>query len=77
MAPKILVVDDDADLRYLGRWSDGRPVRAAIVSDHPVDAGPPAVAFNAYGLRGECESPHNPRASRCPASRACSWGLTS
>lgn len=61
--------DCDADLRYLGRWSDGRPVRAAIVSDHPVDAGPPAVAFNAYGLRGECESPHNPRASRCPASR--------
>ncbi|MFW0785300.1 hypothetical protein AAFP35_12320 [Gordonia sp. CPCC 206044] len=53
------------DLGYMGRWSDGVPVRRSVSSDDPVDAGPPATAFAPFGLRGECESPHNPRRARC------------
>ncbi|GAA3947843.1 hypothetical protein [Gordonia caeni] len=56
----------DADLSYMGEWSDGRPVRPSIVSRDPVDIGPPADAFDAFGLNGECEAPHNPRVTRCP-----------
>lgn len=56
----------DADLSYMGRWSDGRPVTPAVSSVNPVDAGPPAEAFGALGLHGECETRANPRAVRCP-----------
>ncbi|MFW0795473.1 hypothetical protein AAFP30_16810 [Gordonia sp. CPCC 205515] len=57
----------DTDLSYMGRWSDGRPVTPAISTVHPVDAGPRADAFSAFGLPGECDTPANPRAAVCPS----------
>jgi hypothetical protein len=33
-------VNCDADLGYMGLWSDGHPATPAIVSDDPVDMGP-------------------------------------
>lgn len=59
----------NADLSYMGRWSDGTAVLPSIASHDPVDAGPPATAFDVFGLNGECESPHNPRRASCPPSR--------
>ena len=46
----------DTDLSDMGIWPDGRPVLPAVVSDDPVDAGPPALQ--------ECEFFLNPR--HCP-----------
>ncbi|MCK8616299.1 alpha/beta hydrolase [Gordonia sp. C13] len=57
-----------SDLSYMGEWSDGRAVRKSISTTTPVDSGPPANAFDIVGLNGECESPHNVRAGRCPES---------
>jgi len=46
----------DTDLGDVGNWPDGTPIRRAIVSEHPVDRGPPALQ--------ECDLLLNPR--RCP-----------
>ncbi len=46
----------DTDLADVGTWPDGRPVLPAVVSDDPVDVGPPALQ--------ECEFALNPRP--CP-----------
>ncbi|HNP56210.1 MAG TPA: hypothetical protein PKG94_04470 [Gordonia sp. (in: high G+C Gram-positive bacteria)] len=59
----------DADLTYMGKWSDGREVRRSISSANPVDAGPPAIIFSLFGIALECESSFNPRAHTCPPSR--------
>jgi len=58
-----------ADLSYMGRWSDGRPVRRALSTDRPVDAGPPAKAFAVFGLEGECDNRANERRANCGPSR--------
>jgi hypothetical protein len=55
----------DADLSWMGRWSDGQRVTPAISSDHPVDIGPPATALSFLFFNGECTTPFNPRASDC------------
>jgi acetyl esterase/lipase len=46
----------DTDLTDMGTWPDGHPVLPAVVSDDPVDVGPPALQ--------ECDFPLNPRP--CP-----------
>lgn len=56
-----------ADLSYMGRWSDGRPVTPAISTDDPVDMGPVANTLQILGAEGECTSPMNPRRDRCSA----------
>ena len=42
----------DADLSYMGTWSDGREAIRAVVSDTPVDMGPPAAL--------ECDNTSDP-----------------
>lgn len=39
----------NADLTFMGTWSDGHPATPAIATDDPVDSGPPTSA--------ECNSP--------------------
>jgi hypothetical protein len=52
------------DLSFMGRWSDGSPVRPAISTDDPVDLGP------APALLAECSNIiHNPRWETCPPTR--------
>jgi hypothetical protein len=46
----------DTDLSDMGTWPDGHPVLPAVVSQDPVDVGPPALQ--------ECDFPLNPRP--CP-----------
>jgi hypothetical protein len=58
----------DADLGYMGRWSDGQPVTPGLVSNHPVDVGPKADALALAGLVGECDARLNVRAAECPPS---------
>jgi hypothetical protein len=55
----------NADLSYMGKWSDGQPVTPAISTDNPVDIGPKATTLQLLGLDGECTSPMNPRAANC------------
>jgi hypothetical protein len=54
-----------ADLTYMGRWSDGRPVTPAISTDAPVDTGPVANTLQILGAQGECIAEMNPRRARC------------
>lgn len=58
--------DCDADLSYMGRWSDGAAVTPAVSTDDPTDSGPVTSALAIFGLSGECTDPANPRAANCP-----------
>jgi hypothetical protein len=55
----------DADLSFMGRWSDGQPVTAAVSTDNPVDTGPVTSSLLLFGSQGECTAPINPRAATC------------
>jgi hypothetical protein len=55
----------DADLSFMGRWSDGQPVTPAVSTDTPVDTGPVTTSLLLFGSQGECTAPINPRAATC------------
>jgi len=61
----LLGTNCNADLSYMGRWSDGVAATPAVSTDNPVDSGPITSSLALFGSQGECTAPINPRAATC------------